>query len=436
MHSTETPKYGISEENVTRICQNRARHMNSEAMQAGQSNRIQATDLEDLYYKQGGRCATCGVIVEDHGAHKHPKAIRADHIQNVNRRSTFKARACGNEGTGAPIADISNVQWVCHLCNTLKQIVVGAGVDWCDHIANCHGQSSAGFPLRNNADVCGSQSSRRSRRMAWMQEQFAIRGHALSSGEVIKHFAETELEAHLATYLKELKQIGWCGQRHSAELRKQIIQELHEQAWASELIHAGSAEKQTAKEWAAEINKAAKEKHGLKPVSSVRIKQMMYDAGLYFPVAHKCQTQKRKDQWASLALRSAILEIAKDADVDGCGIQELHRKTCERFANEDAVSEELQYLSRIGRLEHIGETVFYCLSRSEAAELLGVSPNRLKKWASRGIGPAYLQCATNPKAECFYSVRSLSAFAGARTKTRYDKVGWQGQTPPPVAAAI
>ncbi|NBW23516.1 MAG: hypothetical protein EBR82_87800, partial [Caulobacteraceae bacterium] len=152
MDSSEPHGYQIEEDAVTKICQRLARRLNAEAKQAGQQQRISASDLEDLYYKQCGRCAICGVLVEDHGGLHRPKAIQLDHIQNVNRRSTLAARAEGRESVGAAMADISNVQWTCRLCNTVKQMLVSSNRPWGEYIAECHRQSSAGFPLRTNTD--------------------------------------------------------------------------------------------------------------------------------------------------------------------------------------------------------------------------------------------------------------------------------------------
>lgn len=428
MKPVETSRFGISEENVTRICHNRARHMNSEARLAGQSNRIQATDLEDLYYKQGGLCATCGVMVEDHGAHKHPRAIRADHIKNVNRRSTFEARACGNEGTGAPIADILNVQWVCHLCNTVKQIVVGAGADWCEHIANCYGQSSAGFPLRNNADVCGSQNSRRSRRMAWMQEQFAARGHAFSSGDVTAHFAGTELEAHLATYLKELKQIGWCGIRHMGEVRRAVAQEMAEQAISS------CEEMLSFKHWCEKFNQRISDRYGWPGITPNRFRQLCEEANVtFFTTRVQTRTLERD---ASSAEKYLIRAMLKDKGREGMSVQDVAMESRSDTFTATLFERAVAELATNGQIEKIGDRLFYCMNRKEAAKVIGVSVHRLKKWAVFGTGPVFLKNPSNSKGECYYSVRTLFEFAESRSRTRYDKVGWQGNAPPAVASAF
>ncbi len=406
MESSEPTEYKIAEDAVAKICMNRARFMNSEAQQAGQSQRITATDLEDLYYKQGGRCAICGVPVEDHGGQKHPRAIQADHIQNVNRRSTFAARAAGGNVDGALIADISNVQWVCRLCNTLKQIVVSSGVDWSEHISGCHKQSAAGFPLRNNVAVCGSRASRRGRRMAWMQEQFAMRGHALSSGDVSAHFRGTELEAHLATYLKELKSIGWCGMRHMAEVRRAVVQEMAERAFSS------GEELATFKEWCGQFNKVITERYGWPSVSTTRFQQLCEESGaLFFTTRVQAKTLERV---ASSSEKAMIRAFLKEKGRLGASIQDVCDSLVSDTFTLSLFEKAMNELAAIGQIERHDGRAFYCMSRKEAAEVLGVKVHKFKKWAAYGNGPVFLKSPSNTKGDCYYSSRTLFDFAESR----------------------
>jgi hypothetical protein len=411
MELHQASQYRIGEDAIARICQNRSRHMNSEARLAGQPQRITATDLEDLYYKQGGMCAICGTPVEDHGPHKHPKAIRADHIRNVNRRSTFESRACGSISTGALIADIGNVQWVCHLCNTLKQIVVASGVQWAEYVAGCNAQASMGFPLRSDAVVCGSRMSRRHSRMDWMRQQFESHGHALSSRDVAKHFAHTDLEANYATYLKELKEIGWCGQRHASELRKQV---------AEQLCRASTtADEKTLKEWCEAFNVAVHDQHCLPAVSVVRFRQIIDEHALTFPIAERVDG-KAKIRMASSAEKAWMLDELRLAGPNGMTRKDLVEKTKSATFAAELKAEAIEQLIQSGRIEEHDGRLFYGLTRREAAEVIGVSPHRLKKWAVYGTGPRFMKTPNNSKGDCYYSARMLYEFAENRTKTPCD----------------
>lgn len=417
MQSSEDFQYGISEEAVTRICQNRARHMNSEARLAGQHQRITASDLEDLYYKTHGRCSLCRAVLEDHGAAKHPRSIRADHIRNVNRRSTFEARAKGVVSTGAPIADISNVQFVCHLCNTIKQIVIASGIEWPDYIASCHKESDAGFPLRNNADVCGRRSSRRNRRISWMREQFAAKGHALSSYDVTKHFDGTELEANLATILKELKEIGWCGMRHMGQVRRSIASEMCEKALAEK------TEKPFLKDWCRELNEIVASRYGWPAISYVAFQKLCEEEGIaFFTTRANRRTLERN---ATSAEKASIRQILKEKGRSGATGSDIGLSAHSDTFTDTLVSKAIEELAVAGQIERHEGLFFYCMDRKEAAEVIGVSVNKLKKHAVRGTGPTFLKTPSNTKGHCYYSVRTLYDWAEARKKTPWDKVGWQ-----------
>jgi hypothetical protein len=421
---SESHAYQIAEDAVTKICQRLARRLNAEAKQAGQEQRITASDLEDLYYKQRGRCAICGVPVEDHGGLFRPKAIQLDHIENVNRRSTFAARADGRESAGAPMADISNVQWVCRLCNNVKQMLVASNRQWDEYISECHRQSLAGFPLRTNADVCGSRASKRGKRLAWMREQFDKHGHSLSSHNVARHFAGTELEVNYATHIKELKEMGWCGQRHAAELRRQIASNLSEAACLAENIAIGSAAKKTLKEWHAEMNALAYQQHGLPPIGSQGWRVIVDELSLFFPVSG-ARGSRAELRMASASERSWILSELSAAGDSGMTAEELSARTCSDTFVEELKANAIKSLVASGRIERHCERLYYGLTRTEAAEVVGVSRNRLKKWAVLGVGPRFMKIATNSKGECYYSARTLYEFAEKRKKTTFDRVGWQ-----------
>lgn len=407
--------FRISEDRVRQIARNRATHLNAEARQAGQQQRVTATDLEDLYYKQGGRCAITGFLLEDHGANKHPLAIRADHIQNVNRRSTFFRIANGEHVCTAALADINNIQWVCHMANTFKQLVVGYGMNWADVIAGCHSQAINGFPIRANALVCGSVSTKRGKRIELMQAEFERLGHALNSHDIHSHFVGTELEAHYSTILKELKSIGWCGARHASEMRRQVVQQM-----AADAIATGKQLNRMI-DWCAELNRIIKERFGWPSISVVRFRQICEELGVTFRVSSPQSKTLLRD--ASAAEKVAIREYLRDKGREGACESDLENDLASDTFVPSLFPSALAQLTSNGQIERHGNRLFYCMTRKEAAETIGVSVHRLKKWAVFETGPKFLKSATNPKGECYYSVRTLYEFAELRTPTPFDLVG-------------
>lgn len=56
------------------------------------------------------------------------------------------------------------------------------------------------------------------------------------------------------------------------------------------------------------------------------------------------------------------------------------------------------------------------LTRSEAAELLAVSPGTLSRWAAERIGPPFVKLGPSDKASVRYPADQLDEFIAARTK--------------------
>jgi predicted DNA-binding transcriptional regulator AlpA len=56
------------------------------------------------------------------------------------------------------------------------------------------------------------------------------------------------------------------------------------------------------------------------------------------------------------------------------------------------------------------------LTRSEAAELLAVSPGTLSRWAAERIGPPFVKLGPSDKASVRYPADDLEQFIAAQTK--------------------
>jgi len=56
------------------------------------------------------------------------------------------------------------------------------------------------------------------------------------------------------------------------------------------------------------------------------------------------------------------------------------------------------------------------LTRSEAAELLAVSPGTLSRWAAERMGPPFVKLSPSDKGSVRYPADELDEFIAARTK--------------------
>lgn len=416
------PDFRIDEERLAVICRNQVTRQNGNAKAAKQAERVSALDLESLYYAQGGRCALTGIPLEDfpHDA-THPHNIRLDHIQNQFLRSTLAAAHAGRapRPDAGPIASINNLQWVCHFANELKECVRRYEQDFAHVIGLIHEQCVSGFPIRSKAVAAGSRASKHTLRKQRLTELFAENGHELSAAQAWREFSGTQLEACYPTVLKELKEIGWSGEKHKRAICDKVLSAL--------LAEAKGDVARTKKEWLAIFNERLAE-HGLNPVSVAWLSHLENCAGQHLPTPRKKVVRP-----ASVGEQISVLEYLKNAqDGEWCvAIETATIRACLSGWDEIIFQDAIGQLHERGKIdvwrdEHGVEWACYAYTRKEAAIKIGVSPNRLKKWGGTlQCGPQFMKGDTH-KSATYYSARTLREFVEQRPKTKMDLVGWQG----------
>ena len=219
------PVFLLSNEVLGSICRRRAGANNVQAATLRQESRVTSQQLADLYHAQSGRCAISGVPLQHFPLNAtHPLQITLDHIEKVNRRSSLNAMINGTFDGSAPLADISNFQWVCREMNVMKEKFHQAGVDMKQFAISFGKQAESNFPIRSNDCGLRPYQDRKTRRIAKLKELFETHGHALSAREVATVFAGTDMEVHHATIALELKGLGWQGKHAITQERLKIIQ--------------------------------------------------------------------------------------------------------------------------------------------------------------------------------------------------------------------
>lgn len=423
MERAMEPDFRIDEERLLHICNRKVADLNAAARSAGQSARVSALDLESLYYAQGGRCAITGIPLEDFPNDlKHPYNIRLDHIQNQFRRSTVAAAIAGSEprSDAGPIASIGNLQWLCHFANGLKEFVRRYGQDFTHVIGLIHEQCADGFPIRSKAVAAGSRASKHTLRKQRLTELFAKNGHELSAAQAWREFSGTQVEACYQTVRRELKEIGWNGEKHKRAICDKVLSALAEEA-------KGDVAR-TKKEWLAIFNERLA-KHELNPISVAWLSHLENCAGQHLP------TPRRKVvRPASVGEQISVLEYLKTTQ-DGEWCVAIETATIRAwFSGWD----EIIFQDAVGQLHHRGkidvwrdeygvEWACYAYTRKEAAIKIGVSPNRLKKWGGQlQCGPPFMKGDTL-KSATYYSARTLREFVASRRKTSMDGIGWHGK---------
>jgi hypothetical protein len=412
------PDFRIDEDRLLVICSTRVTALNDAARSAGQIQRVSALDLESLYYAQGGRCAITGMALEDFPCDsKHPHNIRLDHIQNQFRRSTLRAASAGQQprSDAGPIASIDNLQWVCHLANGLKEFIRRYDQDFSQLIGLIHEQCVSGFPIRSQAVASGSRASKRTLRKPRLAELFGKHGHELSCAEAWREFAGTQIEACYATISRELKEIGWDGEKHRRAVYDKVLLAL--------IAESNSNDVRPKTQWLAVFNERLSE-HQMRPVSMAWLCQLENWAGQHLPTP-----RKKEFRPASVGEQMALLEYLKNND-DGewCIAVEMPLMRSS-FASWD----EIIFQDAVGQLQDRGKIdvwaddngndwACYAYTRKEAAIKIGVSPNRLKKWGGvLQCGPQFMKGESH-KSATYYSARTLKEFVRNRFKTSKDVV--------------
>jgi len=362
------PAFLLSDEVLWGICTRRAGANNSQAATLRQKSRVTSQQLVELYYAQGGRCALSGVPLQHFPLNAtHPFQITLDHIEIGNRRSTLNAMINGTFDGCAPLADISNLQWVCREMNVMKEKFHDANVDMRQFAMSFGQQAENGFPIRSSDCGVRPQQDRKTRRITKLKQLFETHGHALSAREVATVFAGTDMEVHHVTVASELKALGWQGRHAITQERLGIIQRVcgrqepfdtATDAWRhcqDELAKIDGLE-MTFMGWRGFVRQ-----HGVS-VRLARVDERQVSSG---DLATGLQiVRQHGDQGVSLGMLLVMLQNKK-----------IPASVAARCI------ERLKEIGGIYQDDKQG-TLVASLTRQEAAEVVGVVANRLKKFAS------------------------------------------------------
>lgn len=362
------PAFLLSDQVLWGICTRRACANNSQAATLRQESRVTSQKLADLYYSQGGRCAISGVPLQHFPLNAtHPLQITLDHIEKVNRRSSLNAMINGTSGGCAPLADISNLQWVCREMNLMKEKFHNANVDMLQFGMSFGQQAENGFPIRSSDCGVRPQQNRKTRRITKLKQLFDTHGHALSAREVATVFAGTDMEVNYHTIALELKGLGWQGKHAITQERLKIIQRVcgrqdtfdtATDAWKhcqEELAKIDGLE-MTFMGWGGFVRQ-----HGVS-VRLARVDERQVSSG---DLATGLQiVRQHGDQGVSREMLLVMLENKR-----------IPASVAARCV------ERLKEIGGIYQDDRQG-TLVASLTRQEAAEVIGVVANRLKKFAS------------------------------------------------------
>lgn len=362
------PVFLLSEEVLGGICRKRAGTNNSQAATLRQDSRVTSQQLANLYYAQGGRCAISGVPLQHFPLNAtHPFQITLDHITKVNRRSSLNAMINGTFDGCAPLADISNLQWVCREMNVLKEKFHEANVDIRQFAMSFGQQAENGFPIRSSDCGVRPQQDRKTRRIAKLKELFETHGHALSAREVAAVFAGTDMEVHHVTIASELKTIGWQGRHATTQERLRIIQRV--------------CGRQDPFDTAADAWRHCQEE-----LAKIDGLEMTYMGWRGFVRQHGISVRLARvdERQVSSGDLATGLQIVRQHGDQGVSREMLFVMLQNKRIPASVAVRCIERLKEIGGIYQDDRqgTLVASLTRQEAAEVIGVVANRLKKFAS------------------------------------------------------
>lgn len=402
----------IPEEQLRKIVASRTSELNRIAKHRGEDSRVSGSELIDLYYKQRGLCAITGWRLEHHcRGVKSALSIELDHIIEINggsaRLKLSRPSGWQEELTAVgSAADIDNLQWVCRFANQLKEKCRAADVCLEDLVRSVTAQANEGFPIRKKCENLGRRGARAYREeLLW---NLAKAKPGFSAAEAARILSGTQYEACEGVIRKQMQELGLLN----ASWRDRRIAVLHLLASENDL-HFESTE--------AFVLLANRKVGHNKGFTLNCWRQTAKDAGLVVNFQRLFPGGTRTRLCAGD--RAACLAALRIAADKGMLTEELRAKAKERGVPANLIDGAIQSLLECyAAYEHEGR-LFASLTRQEAADLIGVSVNRLKKWAradwhDQFAGPEFMK--DRGKSMTFYRRDVVREFAENRSPHKFD----------------
>jgi len=383
------------------------------AAEIGQDERLKASCLIDMYYKCGGVCAICTEVLTEEN-------IQLDHIIETRYRAVRKARLSGLMLEAGKVACIDNVQWLCALCNEMKERFRARKIDLVKWVNGVKAQSDLGFPIRRNCTHLGTTGARAIRNDL-INEKLKTNPH-ITAKQMCELLIGTHGESSYSCVMQHMKERGWQPERRgyvAKQRRLSIVKEMFESGkinWNSE----------------GDLCDALNCEYGIEDAFSKACwRNSIYEAGVSFSVS----TSRRFGKIARSVMcagdkQACLLVIAKYGDV-GALPEEIENECVSRGVPQNLICDVFSALRAEFKVYESsdGARLVASLTRKEAAAMIGVKPNRLKKLASSAFsyknqGPPFMKASD--KSDAFYRRDDVERYARDRQRTEFDLCGANG----------
>lgn len=406
------PIYLITEEQIARIARARAAHNNSYAKLIGQSSALKPSELIDLYYRMKGRCAISGFPLEYHERIMHPRSIELDHIVECRRRQQLSAAISGGTSDAGMIAHIDNVQWVCRFANIMKQQAVNQGVGLVEVCRAIAVQGEAGYPLRSDAAFLGFKGRSEYRKQVILD---CINNNPVCPlSLVMDKLAGTPGEASHAVVRQHMRELGWTDSRPTyIHIRNQAISSViaaHGHVWVNQRDFQQAVK--------AELASRGVQKNPA--VCWLKKKAREMGISLVFGASDRQQARS-----VCAGDKARLLSILKPMGRQGAQRCDLVALMVSNNMADTIAQITIDRLVEFGAIyiRQADGAVVASLTREQAASRIGVSVNRLKKWAAsawdgKDAGPPFMKCSS--KSLTFYKHEDVDEFVANRGSHPFD----------------
>jgi hypothetical protein len=403
----EESVYLISEKQLRVLIASRVGDLNKTARVRGEKERVSGSELLDLYYKQKGRCAITGWPLKKlkNGRRSHDE-IELDHIEEINGGTSRRWLALDGDKQkhppGGRAADINNLQWVCRFANQLKQRCRAAGVSLEGVAQSVLSQAEQGWPIRKNCTNLGLKGARAFREK--FLTELSLSKPGVSAAQAAALLQGTPGETHQAVVLKQMHELGLV-QTSWPKRRQEVLRAL---ASNDDLVF------DCLEEFTAKANSLLGHHKGF---TSTSWKEDAKTVGVVITLRKTRPSEKRRRICAGD--RAACVNVLREAADDGLLLDELVSAAESRGVPSHLVSDAIEaVIEAFAAYENQGR-LFASLTREEAADRIGVSKNRLKKWA-RGdwhdplAGPEFMKDTS--KSLTYYKRHVVDSFVKSRGK--------------------
>jgi hypothetical protein len=404
----------ISPDRLHRIAMGVAGRLSQLARLLGETPSIDAAWLERLYYMKKGQCGISGIPMTD-PKDNHLFSIQLDHIVPIRKNMRLQ-KAVDGVGTiteGGGVACKNNVRWVCRAAHNVRHNIEHYGLDlteFCQRVCSivdngCEIDPSLayrmqfGSPLIDSARSAICEITRNGTRYASFEK---VHAELHARGILI---SETKARSAMQAVVGRVKEFA---SRLRLEALRDRLQSDHE--FRSFMLTAdfeGQAFR-VCSDYLCE--------QGIPPVNSKTLARDLRSLGLSLRRTKGYGRSLRTRQVVHGSIRSKLWDWAKSRGPSGFDRSEagtaLQIDDVElSMTLDDAVSRRL--------LDREGDRFFGRVTRREAANIINLAPDVLKKYAVLGKGPPYEMGRPGTASHTTYSFVALAAWRQVYPQRRF-----------------